>query len=43
MYWSMKFGETCKAAALLSKLPLTLSSGSQALASMLSPIKSRTA
>ena len=29
MYWSTKLGETCSAAALLSKLPLTLSSGSQ--------------
>jgi hypothetical protein len=38
----MKFGETCKAAALLSKLPLTLSSGSQAAASMLRPSRSRT-
>ena len=31
MYWSMKLGDTCRAAALLSKLPLMLSSGSQAL------------
>jgi hypothetical protein len=39
----MKFGETCSAAALLSKLPLMLSSGSQAAASMLRPRRSRMA
>ena len=37
MYWLTKLGETCSAAASLSKWPLTLSSGSQALASMFEP------
>ena len=43
MYWLTKLGDTCSASALLSKLPLTLSSGSQAVASMSSPSRSRTA
>ena len=42
-YWSMKLGDTCSAAALLSKLPLMLSSGSQAVASMSRPSRSRMA
>src|SRR6188508_2848446 len=43
MYWSIKFGETCRAVALLSKLPLTLSSGRSFFASTSRPIRSRTA